>query len=154
MRAHLQNRFVIESPFVAPAQKAAQGGGTRLSQKAREGARSKCFAQQGPTRQTILGGSAHLRRTLLADHAQGQRNRRQSTDQRESQSGGLALIIVEPTGKQKADPSAQCNPGSGDEYDLGNRKLSFHHFSHRLGFPDRILRREKAQPFWAGLNGV
>src|ERR1700716_1976749 len=66
MRAHLQNRFVIESPFVAPAQKAAQGGGTRLSQKAREGARSKCFAQQGPTRQTILGGSAHLRQTLLS----------------------------------------------------------------------------------------
>src|SRR5882762_10719239 len=113
------------------AQKAAQGWGTRL-----------------------LGGPAHLRRTLLADHAQGQRNRRQSTDQRESQSGGLALIIVEPTGKQKADPSAQCNPGSGDEYDLGNSKLSFHHFSHLLAFPDRILRREKAQPFWAGLNGV
>src|SRR5882762_2417186 len=83
-------------------------------------------------RQTALGGSAHLRRTLLADHAQGQRNRRQSTDQRESQSGGLALIIVEPTGKQKADASAQCNAGSGDEYDLGNSKLSFHHFSHVL----------------------
>src|SRR5438445_13610615 len=101
-----------------------------------------------------LGGSAHLRRTLLADHAQGQRDRRQSTDQCESQSGGLALIIVEPTGKQKADPSAQCNAGSGDEYDLGNSKLSFHHFSHLLAFPDCILRREKAQPFWAGLNGV
>src|SRR4030088_1212289 len=38
MRAQLQNRFVIESPFVALMQKAARGWGARL-----------------------LGGSAHLR---------------------------------------------------------------------------------------------
>src|SRR5882762_9345736 len=111
------------------AQKAAQGWGTRL-----------------------LGGPAHLRRTLLTDHAQGQRNRRQSTDQRESQSGRLALIIVEPTGKQKADPSAQYYAGSGDEYDLGKSKLSFHHFSHLLAFPTAFSEEKKPSRSGLGLT--
>ena len=61
---------------------------------------------------------------LLADHAQGQRNRSKASDQDESPSGSFALIIVEPAGKQKADPGAQCDAGSGDEDDLGEGKVS------------------------------
>ena len=80
---------------------------------------------------------------LLADHAQGQRNRSKASDQDESPSGSFALIIVEPAGKQKADPGAQCDAGSGDEDDLGEGKLPLYHFSNPLSFPALYLAGEQ-----------
>ena len=89
---------------------------------------------------------------LLADHAQGQRNRSKASDQDESPSGSFALIIVEPAGKQKADPGAQCDAGSGDEDDLGEGKLPLYHFSNPLSFPALYLAREQVYS-WVSIAG-
>src|SRR5437899_875556 len=82
-----------------------------------------------------LSNSTDLFPTLLADHAQGQRNRSKTSDQDQSPSGSFALIIVEPGGKLKPNTGAQCNAGSSDEDDLDEGKLPLYHFSTSLSFP-------------------
>ena len=82
-----------------------------------------------------LSNSTDLFPTLLADHAQGQRNRSKTSDQDQSPSGSFALIIVEPGGKLKPNTGAQCNAGSSDEDDLDEGKLPLYHFSTHFRSP-------------------
>jgi hypothetical protein len=62
----------------------------------------------------------------FGDHIDGQRNRTETSDQKQSKSGGSTLIVVQTTREQEADPSAQRYAGSGDKDDLRSIILPTH----------------------------